>query len=118
MFTIKEWQPSQKLASLCAALHADYQDGDRAFVLEEGEPKAVGILSLYRGTKVLLKGVFGELDPAYRDLMVRALLNVCRNMNPICLRVHEQSDYYADFGFVPVEGGMEVQNTEIVFEHH
>lgn len=117
MFTVKEWQPSQELTALCAALHADYADGDRAFVFDEDGPKAVGVLSLYRGTKVLIKGVFGELDAPYRDLMVRALLNVCRNLNPICVRVHECSDYYAAFGFVPVEGGMEVQNTEIVFEH-
>ena len=117
MFTIKEWPHGEALESVCARFHADYAEGDRAFVFEEGEPRAVGVLSLYKNTKVLVKGVYGDLDAPYRDLMIRSLLFVASNMNPITVRVHEVSDYYRHLGFTEVDGGMEVRNKEIHFGH-
>ena len=117
MFSIKEWQQSEELKRVCERFNADYEEGDRAFVFVEGEPKAVGILSLYKGTKVLVKGVYGNLDAPYRDLMVRSLLFVASNMNPITVRVNEVSDYYRNLGFTESDGGMEVRNKEIHFGH-
>ena len=117
MFTIKEWPPGEALERVCTRYNADYEEGDRAFVFEEGEPRAVGVLSLYKNTKVLVKGVYGDLDAPYRDLMIRSLLFVASNMNPITVRVHEVSDYYRRLGFTEVEGGMEVNNKEIHFGH-
>lgn len=117
MFTVKEWQDGEALKSVCARLGADYEEGDRAFVLVEGEPLAVGVLSLYRGTKVLIKGVYGDIDDRYRDLMCRSLLFFASNLSPITVRVNEVSDYYRALGFTETEGGMEVNNKEIRFEH-
>lgn len=117
MFTIKEWQDGEELRRVCDKVHADFREGDRAFVLVEGEPLAVGVLSLYKGTKVLLKGVYGDIDDRYRDLMCRSLLFVASNMNPIVVRVEEVSEYYRNLGFTEADGGMEVSNKEIRFEH-
>lgn len=124
MFTVKECTeqaacgecdaPGSGSCPLCERLGGNASDGDRIFVLYEDGPRAAGVLGLRHG-KVIVKGVYGALTPAYRDLMVRSLLHVCRCMQPITVRVDTQDDYYASFGFAPKEGGMEVRNTQIVF---
>lgn len=115
MFTIKECAESEIFLPLCAGFGAPATEADRVFVFDENGPKGVGILGLRRGV-VIIKGVYGELDAAYRDVMTRALLNVCTYMNPIRVRVDTVCDYYKIFGFTEADGGMEVMNTDIKFE--
>lgn len=113
MFTVKEYT-REEFDALRGAPQADVREGDRLFVLWEDAPKGVGILRLQRG-KVLLAGVYGDLSPAYRDLMYRALLNVCRGFAPITVRVESDDPYFAPFGFTSADGGMEVRSDNIRF---
>lgn len=115
MFTVKECTDARIFLPLCAKLGAPACELDRVFVFDEDGPKGVGVLGLRRGT-VILKGAYGELDAAYRDVLIRALLNVCTFMNPIKVRVDTVDDYYKIFGFTEKDGGMEVMNTDIRFE--
>ncbi len=117
MFTVKECTQTEEANVLCRQLRAPAQSGDRIFVLHEDGPRAVGILAL-RGAKVVLKGVYGDIDAAYRDVMCRALLHVCRDMQPITLRVDGEDDYWLRFGFEKKDGGMEVCNKDVVFSEH
>lgn len=117
MFTIKEWSDGEQVRALCERLHADAHEGDRVFVLVEGEPKAVGVLGLRHG-KVILRGVYGDIDETYRDLMNRALLNVCYDFSPITVRIDAIDDYWLRFGFREVDGGMEVRSDKIIFCNH
>lgn len=100
--------------ALCERLNADFSEGDRIFVLDDDGAKAAGVLGL-KGGKVLVKGVFGEADAAYKELVLRAMLNVCRNMNPITVRAENSDFNYSVFGFAPKDGGMEVHNKSITF---
>ena len=124
MFTIRECAEGvpacnedcrEHACALCERFNADFNEGDRIFVLDDGGAKAVGVLGLKCG-KVVVKGVFGNVEAVYKDLIVRAMLNVCRNMNPITVRV-ESADvsYYSLFGFKTKDGGLEVQNKSITF---
>ena len=115
MFTIKECTESEVFLPLCERFGAPATELDRVFVFDEDGPKGVGVLGLRHGV-VIIKGVYGELDAAYRDVMTRSLLNVCTYMNPIKVRVDEIADYYKIFGFIESDGGMEVMNTAIKFE--
>ena len=109
MFTIRECAEGvpacnedcrEHACALCERFNADFNEGDRIFVLDDGGAKAVGVLGLKCG-KVVVKGVFG---------------NVCRNMNPITVRVESaDASYYSSFGFKAKDGGMEVQNKSITF---
>ena len=114
MFTVKECTQYEEGSALCARLGGSAQEGDRLFVLEEGEPIGVGVLGLRNG-KVIVKGVYGTLSPAYRDVLLRSLLHVCRCLDPITVRVEGTDGYYKPFGFTENDGGMEVLNTDISF---
>lgn len=119
MFTIKEYGIDdtvcgETVKSAAERLGAKVTDTDRIFALDDGGIKAIGALSLCCG-KVIIKGVFGDLDFAYRDLMNRALLNVCALMNDITVRVDEIDSYWNIFGFREKDGGMEILNRDIVF---
>lgn len=118
MFTIKEYIDSQcscDKCELCARLGGSAREEDRVFVLDENGPIAAGVLGLERG-KVIVKGVYGEIDSQYRDLMNRALLNACSLMNPITVRVKSEDSYWRMFGFKETcDGGMEIMNTDIKF---
>ena len=128
MFTVKECTQKEcaccecdtaqiKSCPLCERLNANAVEGDRIFVLTEGVPKAVGVLGLSR-CKVIVKGVFGDIDESYRDVMYRALLNVCRDFNPITIRVEEVNPYFKSFGFTERDGGMEIISSNIKFCNH
>lgn len=126
MFTVKECTKSEYACescdgygagcALCRKLGAPAEDGDRIFVLCEGGAKAIGLLGLKRG-KVIIKGVYGDVDCAYRDVINRSLMHVCRCMNPITVRVESTDEYWRGFGFIESGGGMEIKNTEIKFGH-
>lgn len=114
MFTVKECLQPETALSLCARLGAPAKPGDRIFVLREDGEKAVGLLGLRHG-KVIVKGVWGDVDDAYRDVLNRTLLHVCRCMNPIPVRVEQISAYWKQFGFEEKDGGMEILSTDITF---
>ena len=125
MFTIKECTERERACAECdtengttcalaARLCACAEKGDRIFVLNENGPRVVGVLGLRHG-KVIVKGVCGDIDEQYRDLMIRALLNACTFMNPITVRGDSTDGYFKRFGFVEKDGGMEVKNTDIRF---
>lgn len=119
MFTVKECVPQESCADgsakeLCARFSAPYTAGDRVFVLREDGARAVGLLGLAHG-KVIVRGVYGNIDEGYRDIVIRSLLHVCRCMQPITVRVNEVSAYFAAFGFTEKDGGMEISNTELRF---
>ncbi len=125
MFTVKECKAGENACdlceenaggacALCERLGGAVQEGDRVFVLRENVPLAAGVLGLRDG-KVLLKGVYGDITPDYRDVLIRSLLHVCRCMAPITVRVESTDVYYKRFGFTQTDGGMEVRNTDITF---
>lgn len=116
MFTVKECTQPEIAFPLCERLGAPAETGDRIFVLNEDGAKAVGILRLVHG-KVLVAGVWGDLNEAYRDVLCRSLLHVCRCMNPIPVRVEQTSAYWKMFGFTEKDGGMEVLSSNITFGH-
>lgn len=113
MFTVKETQYEEGSA-LLARLGGTAQEGDRIFVLDEDGPIGAGVLGLCGG-KVIVKGVYGALSPAYRDVLLRSLLHVCRCMQPITVRVEGTDETFTPFGFAEKDGGMEAMNTEIRF---
>lgn len=121
-FTIKEYTLTdviggESVMSAVERLNAAVTELDRLWVLCEDGIKAIGVLSLRRG-KVIVKGVYGELDRAYLDLMRRALLNACTLMSDITVRVDEVNEYWLKFGFTEKDGGMEILNRNIKFCNH
>ena len=121
-FTVKEYSLNsevrgESVTSAVKRLNADVTELDRLWVLDENGIKAIGVLSLRHG-KVIIKGVYGELDYAYLDLMRRALLNACTLMNDITVRVDEVNEYWLKFGFREADGGMEILNRDIKFCNH
>ena len=116
MFTVKECTDLLAARALCEKWGAPFADGDRVFVLDEDGPQAVGLLGLRKG-KVLVKGVYGDVSPAYRELVRRSLLHVCSLMPPIPVRVDETDDAWEAYGFTAHDGGMEAMNTDIRYPH-
>ena len=121
-FTVKEYTldntvGGESVRSAAKRLQAGVSELDRLWALDEGGIKAIGVLSLRRG-KVVIKGVYGEIDYAYLDLMNRVLLNACTMLNDITVRVDEVSEYWAQFGFKEIDGGMEILNRDIKFCNH
>lgn len=122
MFTIRECIAENPACDNCkrsgcalaGKFGADIEEGNRIFVFNEGGVKAVGVLGLEKG-KVIVKGVYGDIADEYRDLTCRAMLNVCRNMNGITVRVKSTDKYFLRFGFREHDGGMEIFNKNIVF---
>lgn len=128
MFTVKECTQNEHACDMCDGIDTAYcklkerfkanvGEGDRIFVLTESEPKALGVLGL-GGGKVIVKGVFGDIDESYRDVMYRSLLNVCRGFNPITVRVEGINPYFKRFGFSEQNGGMEINSRDIKFCNH
>lgn len=122
MFTVKECTENARACeqcngascALCSRYGGKMQEGDRIFVLTDDTPRGVGVLGLHKG-KVVLKGIFGDLDAAYRDILLRSLLHVCRCMQPITVRAEGNDARLRAFGFAPADGGMECENTKLNF---
>lgn len=117
MFTIKECTSEFIRCGECGnrcKFVPDLPRHNRIFAFDEDGVKAVGVLGL-EGGSVVVCGVYGNVSEAERDLITRAVLNVCKGMNPITVRVKEQNDYFKQFGFIPDGNGMKISNKDIKF---
>ena len=117
MFTIKECTTEFARCGECASrckFVSDLPTHNRIFAFDEGGVRAVGVLGL-EGGSVVFCGVYGTVNEAERDLITRAVLNVCRGLNPITVKVKEQNAYFKQFGFVPDGNGMKILNKDITF---
>lgn len=118
MLTVYEATDETAIEKACAQTGAPHEGGDRTYILaDEGEIRGAGLLRL-RGGAVVIVGAFGkDLAASERDLLCRSLLYACTRLSPIRLRVDGDDPYWRTFGFAPADGGWEIRNTDIVFEH-
>lgn len=91
----------------------EFSINERVFALYEGDVKGIAVIEL-QGGAVLIKAVTDCGSFGYKDALIRALLAVIKNFNPICVKVKSE-EYYLRFGFNGLGEFMQIMSDKIVF---